>query len=117
MCSRCTRPVAQSTFRRCTISSASGELILLPKPLSVIARKRSPPSETMAEKPCTDWPRTGSAPPDARGCFGSPTKVLAGMAPSVSVRSRLGAVNLPAVAKKAPASRGAATVVSCGSSA
>ncbi len=105
-------PLPQSAESRCTISSASCELTLLPKPLSVNARNSPLPRDTMPEKPCTDWPRMGSEPPEARGYLGSPTKVLALSLPSCSLRWRLALANLPAVAKKAPASRGAATEVS-----
>ena len=101
----------QSVLRWWTISSASCELSLLPKPLSVRARNSALPKETMPEKPCTDWPLIGKVPPDLRGYLASPTKVTPSMLFSTSVRWRLAALNLPAVSKKGPAALGASTVV------
>ena len=109
--SRAMAPLFQSARAWCTINSASCELILLPKPLSVKTRKRSWPKDTKPEKPCTAWPWMGKVPPELRGYFGSPTKVTPCRLLSLSVRARLASVNFPAVENSGPASGGAETVL------
>ena len=99
------------------MSSASWELILLPKPLSVNVKNRFLPNDTIPENPWTDYPFIGKLPPDLRGYLASPTNVTPGILPSASVRGRLLAVNSPEVANNGPASLGAATLLENGKTA
>src|SRR4029450_10762314 len=97
------------------MSMASGELRLLPKPLSVRTQKVPSLAVLMPENPCTGWPAAkGTLRPVGRGAARSEGNDVPGMLPGASGRGRSGVVYLPDSLRLSGASLGAATKVAAG---